>query len=510
MLYTQAKNITLKNFELFSKYETFMSNSSQEEFSKSQIPFYHAVKAFPRILCYLASMIEDSETRLHIAENIWEEHGNGVSSNFHINTFHNYLTAIAGSDYTLTNNPWIDEWIANWFKEKDVLSLACKLAAIEYLYAPISDSLSKHIDTLKLYNEQSHYSKHAVLDWEHGREIFEVALKYDDSENKEQTFKLFSEAQKEFIDVFNGMILLTKKEVIDISKDNISFYYIREDASVSIKALDHLPAEKPKNVITICSGGESIMEYFTLDEPVEVAAIDMNESQYWLFVDKRKKMNSEDDVIDTLDKGKFERIFLHLRNRFSDKEITNFLLTDEIDHHKLRFAINDIFSRENLAIIFTDNAVKYTKKDFAEHFFNVFTSEFEDNTFGKENIQNILAGVPFDYYSDKHLKLDNKSVFSVIQHINSGKIFDSIHFTNGNKPDIIDLSNIGDWIPYNELQDVINAAYNNLGKGGVLVMRKLLGDYDLKETMALAGFRAHYEEDTSHFYEETVVGYKHE
>jgi len=75
MLYTQAKNITLKNFELFSKYETFMSNSSQEEFSKSQIPFYHAVKAFPRILCYLASMIEDSETRLHIAENIWEEHG---------------------------------------------------------------------------------------------------------------------------------------------------------------------------------------------------------------------------------------------------------------------------------------------------------------------------------------------------------------------------------------------------------------------------------------------------
>ena len=158
------------------------------------------------------------------------------------------------------------------------------------------------------------------------------------------------------------------------------------------------------------------------------------------------------------------------------------------------------------AIIFTDNAVKYTKKDFAEHFFNVFTSEFEDDTFGKENIQNILAGVPFDYYSDKHLKLDNKSVFSVIQHINSGKIFDSIYFTNGNKPDIIDLSNIGDWIPYNELQDVINAAYNNLGKGGVLVMRKLLGDYDLKETMALAGFRAHYEEDTSHFYPRGEAG----
>jgi len=509
MLYTQAKNITLKNFELFSKYETFMSNSSQEEFSKSQIPFYHAVKAFPRILCYLASMIEDSETRLHIAENIWEEHGNGVSSNFHINTFHNYLTAIAGSDYILTNNPWIDEWITNWFKEIDVLSLACKLAAIEYLYAPISDSLSKHIDTLKLHNEQSHYSKHAVLDWEHGREIFEVALKYDDSENKEKAFKLFSEAQKEFIDVFNGMILLTKKEVIDISKDNISFYYIREDASVSIKALDHLPAEKPKNVITICSGGESIMEYLALNESVEIAAVDMNPEQFSLFLKKREKMNSEYDVIEALDKGKFERIFLNLRERFTDDEQKEFIITGEINHDKLRFAVNDIFSRENLAIIFTDNAVKYTKKDFAEHFFNVFTHNFEDNTFGKDNIQNILAGVPFDYYSDNHLKLDNKRVFPVIEHINNGKIFDCIIFTNSNKADIIDLSNIGDWIPYDELQDVIKAAYNNLSDNGVLVMRKLLGDYDLKKTMELAGFKAYHEEDTSYFYEETVVGYKH-
>lgn len=40
-------------------------------------------------------------------------------------------------------------------------------------------------------------------------------------------------------------------------------------------------------------------------------------------------------------------------------------------------------------------------------------------------------------------------------------------------------------------------------------MRKLLGDYDLKKTMELAGFKASHEEDTSYFYEETVVGYKH-
>lgn len=511
MLYTQAKNITLNNFHYFGNYELFMRNSDQEEFSKSQIPFYHAVKAFPRILCYLASMIEDSETRLHIAENIWEEHGNGKPSKFHINSFHDYLTSIAGPDYVLTSNPWIDEWISNWFKETDVLSLSCKLAAIEYLYAPISASLAKHIETLNLHNEQSHYGKHAILDWEHGKELFEIALKYDNSENKEKAFDLFYEAQKEFIDVFNGMILSTKKDILDISKDRISFFYLREDASISIKALNHLPAKEHKNVITICSGGESIMEYFALDESVEVAAIDMNEWQYDLFIDKNKKMKSIDnDTIDDLYQGKFERLFLSLRNRFSEKEQQHFIITGKINHVKLKFAIEDIFSRDNLSTIFTDNAVKYTKKDFAEHFFNVFIHDFKEGTFGKENIRNILAGVPFDYYSSRHLNLKNKKVFPIIEHINSGKVFDIINFNNGLNADIIDLSNIGDWIPHEELKDVILAAHKKLKNNGVIVMRKLLGDYNLKEMIESAGFKAYNKYDTSHFYEETVVGYKYE
>lgn len=509
MLFTKAKDITLKNFECFSQYEDFMKNSTQNEFALSQIPFYHAVKAFPRILCYLGSMIEDSETRLHVAENIWEEHGNGQEPNFHINTFNNYLTAIAGADYILTRNPWIDEWVNNWFKEKDTLSLACKLAAIEYLYAPISGALSKHIDTLSLHNEQHHYSKHAELDWEHGRELFEVALKYDESESKHKAFELFDLAQKEFISVFNGMILLTNKEVVDISKDNIAFYYIREDVSVSIKALDHLNNEDKKNIVTICSGGESILNYLTFKEPAEIFALDMNINQHDLFL-KKIEMINHDMIIDELDIGKFERIFKSIRERFTEKEKQFFITHKTINKEKLKFTINDVFTRKNLSIIFTDNAVKYTKKNFAEHFFNVFTSDFENDSFGQANIQNIIAGVPFDYCSKQDLCMNNKTVHPVIEHINDGKIFEKITFNNKKKADIIDLSNIGDWVEPESLRAIIRASKVILSTNGVLVMRKLLGDYNLKQEMEDAGFKVYDEIDSGLFYEEVVVGYNHE
>lgn len=509
MIFTKAKNMTLKNFEAFSAYETFMANSSQEEFSLSQIPFYHAVRAFPRILCYLGSMIEDSATRLHIAENIWEEHGNGEPKNFHIDTFHNYLTAIAGPNYILTHNPWVDEWIANWFKETDTLSLVCKLAAIEYLYAPISGSLAKHIETLSLHNEQHHYSKHAELDWEHGRELFEVALKYDQSEDKHKAFELFDLAQKEFISVFNGMILLTNKEVVDISKDKIAFYYIREDVSVSTKSLDHLNNEDKKNIVTICSGGESILDYLTFKESAEIFALDMNINQHELFLKKIDMINN-DLIIDELNIGKFERIFKSIRDRFTDKEKQFFITHKTINKAKLKFAIDDVFTRKNLSIIFTDSAVKYTKKNFAEHFFNVFTSDFENNSFGEANIQNIIAGVPFDYCSKQDLSMNNKIIHPVIEHINDGKIFEKITFSNKKKADIIDLSNIGDWVEPESLRAIIKASKGILSTNGVLVMRKLLGDYNLKQEMAHAGFKVYDETDSGLFYEEVVVGYNHE
>ena len=512
MMIQKAIDITLNNFKHFDHYAQFMRDSTQEEFSRSQIPFYFAVKAFPRALCYLASMIEEPSVRLSLAENIWEEHGNGDANCFHINTFHQYLTAIAGENYLLSHNPLIEEWITSWFEPKNVHALACQLAAIEYLYAPISEKLAAHIETLSLHNEQGHYSKHAVLDWDHGKDLFEIALHYDDSADYEKTFELFSQAQKQFIAVMNGMVVFTEQEVQAIAQDPIAFYYLREDGDVALRALAQLEDREILNILTICSGGENILRYLQLPQAMNIMALDMNVHQYQLLIDKLAHLQGKTDcskILTESSQGKFERIFKHLRERFTQSEQIIFRQTGKISEEKLHFAVKDIFSRHNLSVIFTDNAVKYTQKDFAEHFCQVFLSTFETGSFGEQNIRNILSNEPFNYKTASHLLMENKSIVPLIHYVNDVDVFDQMA-ANDEQVDVIDLSNIGDWVEPEILQALVEKAYQRLNIGGLLIIRKLLGDYDLKNIVKNAGFSAKNEIDSSYFYEEVIVGYKYE
>lgn len=509
MTIQKAINTTLNNFKNFDRYIHFMKDSTQEEFSHSQIPFFYAVKAFPRALCYLASMIEEPSVRLSLAENIWEEHGNGDARCFHINTFHQYLTAIAGENYVLSHNPWIEEWITSWFEPKDVHVLACQLAAIEYLYAPMSEKLAEHIATLALNNEQCHYAKHAVLDWDHGRDLFEIALYYDDSDNYERTFELFSKAQMQFIAVMNGMVVLTEKEVESIAHDPIAFYYLREDGDVALRALESLEHRDALNIMSICSGGENILRYLQSPKPMNIIALDMNPHQYQLFLDKLKAVQDSDHdaILTESSQGKFERIFKNLRERFTQAERDLFVRTGKISEAKLRFAVQDIFSRKNLSIIFTENAVKYTQKDFADHFCQVFLSDFDAGSFGEQNIRNILAGKSFEYIQ-KPLAMANKSMTPMIHYVDDANIFDHVNLAK-QRMDMIDLSNIGDWVEPSALQSIVQKVYQQLNDGGILIIRKLLGDYDLKQVLTDVGFIAENDEDSCHFYEEVVIGRKH-
>lgn len=89
----------------------FCQNATREEFLQSQIGFYYAVQAFPQMLCKLASKIETSEIRLKVAENIWEEHGNGKASNFHTQSFMTYLKSLGIKDKKIEHNFFIDQWI---------------------------------------------------------------------------------------------------------------------------------------------------------------------------------------------------------------------------------------------------------------------------------------------------------------------------------------------------------------------------------------------------------------
>ena len=486
------KKITINNYKKFSFYEDFMKNSTQDEFVKSQIPFYHAVNNFPRALCYLGYLIKDSNIRLSIIENLYEEHGQGKSENFHINTYHKYLLSISNG-YKLLDNPWITEWINSWFSSSDAFHTALRLSAIEYLYAPISASISNHIDSLHIYSQQAHYKKHAILDWEHGKELLNVALSLKGTYTDDEIEKYFNIYQQEFLNVFKGMICLTSKEVKDISVEPIAFYYLREDSNIT----SNLPG---KNIIMICSGGEGVFNMLSKQGEKDLAIIDINEHQLNLFYDKMKLLLSN-QTPNEMNIGKFEKLFLSLRNRFSEQDLIAMEFANYINKDKLQFAINDIFSRTNLQIIFGDDAVIFTEKSFSEHFCKVFL-EYNNSIFAKENKNNIFHGMKFSY---PVLDMKDKRINTIQCSIKKADFLSKIKFMNGKKADIIDLSNVGDWMPLTDFDVLLQECFKHLNPGGHIVLRKLLGNYDLDKMMKKYFETQKYKDM---FYEETIIGKK--
>lgn len=486
------KKITINNYKKFSFYEDFMKNSTQDEFVKSQIPFYHAVNNFPRALCYLGYLIKDSNIRLSIIENLYEEHGQGKSENFHINTYHEYLLSISNG-YKLLDNPWITEWINSWFSSSDAFHTALRLSAIEYLYAPISASISKHINSLHTYSEQAHYKKHSILDWEHGKELLDVALLLNEIYTDDDIEKFFNIYQQEFLDVFKGMICLTLKEVKDISSESIAFYYLREDANIT----SNLPG---KNIIMICSGGEGVFNMLSKHGEKDLAVIDVNQHQLDLFHNKMKLL-LDNNIPDEINVGKFEKLFLSLRKRFSEQDLTAMQFANYINKDKLQFAMDDIFSRTNLQIIFGDDAVIFTEKSFSEHFCKVFL-ECNNSFFAKENKNNIFHGTKFSY---PILDMKDKNITTIQCSIKKINFLSKIQFANGKKADIIDLSNVGDWMPLSDFKILLQECFKYMNPGCYIVLRKLLGNYNLNDMMNKYFETKEYKDM---FYEETVVGKK--
>merc|ERR1712113_392683 len=78
--------------------------------------------------------------------------------------------------------------------------------------------------------------------------------------------------------------------------------------------------------------------------------------------------------------------------------------------------------------------------------------------------------------------------------------------------DLIDLSNVGDWLPLQSFLEIIQRAVAALAPGGTLVLRRLLGDYDLVNDVlnhfASSLCRIQHVNDRTHFYSQTVIAVK--
>lgn len=463
------KKITIESNETWKKslYYNFLKTCTRQEFLDSQIPFYYAVNAFPSMLLKLASMIYDNEKRLTLIENIWEEHGCGDFKNFHMNTFKNHLKALNDNiEPELYENPFVTIWIDNILEEKySAENLGTILFAIEYIYAFISTDIADF--TLSVDVVSPHYQTHSILDLSHGEELFHLVknLGYDINQD------LFQKTQIEFINLFNKLCSPTEVELTQASKIPISFFYSREDSNVGLKALSKIKKDNI-NIFSICSGGENVLNYLLNfnDKKLSVTLFDVNQNQLDLF--DKKLFGEFKDNIAFEQKGKFEFFFNYLISTIKNtnsKEFSRILN----DYKLFDYLMSKIFSRKNLNIVFSEDATKYSSDSFASHFSKAIRYTSNSNN---KNFENIYFNSPLmDYNFKSKINFNNFDINKVCKNI---KDYDF----NSNF-DFIDISNIGDWMPLDDYKNIIKKAYNSLNENGILITRKLLGDYNLKELL---------------------------
>ena len=178
------------------------------------------------------------------------------------------------------------------------------------------------------------------------------------------------------------------------------------------------------------------------------------------------------------------------------------------------FNFEKFFNRKYLSVVFGDSAVAQSiNKEFYDHFsevinryknflnpeknyfyhqilFNRYNPNFVPKYLSQDGIQNIIK------YSDK-LKYHTADFHTFLKD------------SSNNKYDMIQTSNLTDWMEYIEREQFIKECWRCLKPNGYIIMRRLNGDYTLdKLTQNLFVKSSTQYDDMSCFYTELFIGKK--
>lgn len=519
-----------------SPYFKFLETATKKELLLSQTGFFFAVQAFPRMLARLAGMIETTEARLLIVENIWEEHGHGKLTESHQNTFKTVLQALGNnSSGALERNPVIDAWIQHVMGIVDKRELFHALAGVEYIYAMISETIAEALCRCNheegLDCEQIHYGKHAELDWEHGKELLEAMGTDMAADGVEVQFdeRMFDQAQRDFMRMYDAMAFPTVADMkLLFKQQQVAFYHTREDQEVMGRALASITKEK-KRVLTTCSGGEHVLYALGRDDVAMVTAVDMNPKQ--IEVCQSKITTAVSTMVaaekrgktDIRTAGRFEVLFSWVSsylthpgfgNRSQEKGYIS--STASADNAHICFIVSRVFRDDVLREVFTEAAIKHSPRNaFVKHFIKVFERQVkilqrEASTFENDMARSILLGEALPVLGLPENALTRVHYIEA----NLGNI--EAFFSEEQEYDVIDLSNCGDWMEEADFHNAVDFALTNrLGPGGKLILRRLQGKYDLTKLVkemqakkflsASQCYTTESEEDRTMFYSQIVV-----
>ncbi len=226
--------------------------------------------------------------------------------------------------------------------------------------------------------------------------------------------------------------------------------------------------------------------------------------------------------------GRFEALFREFAAAFRDDGLDPLARPAEaLADPGWRARFERVFERQRLEATFGRAAVAYSMdRSFGEHFADVFAralrrhqGEGAEPPWPGENY--FLRQVWEDRYLvdaprglPDWLAAPERLVAPERLHLHAGRfqdLFDDLARAHG-PYDLVQTSNISDWMPVPELEALVARVAARLAPGGLLLMRRLNGDHDLAAIVGrhLRVDRAECEalrrDDRSFFYREVVVG----
>jgi len=361
--------------------------------------------------------------------------------------------------------------------------------------------------------------------------------------------------------------------VICSPPSEIAFSQVREDPAIELRVIQrlHQAQGRPLRVLLVASGGCTALSLLGSSAFAHIDAVDANLAQLHLVELRRQALttlplqaqyqllgieqwpNSKveppnrlalyekvrshlpeatrrywDDHADQVafgvnQVGRFEQLFRELSAQFAAIGLNPLgCPADAIAHPQWRAIFEAVFERNKLANTFGEAAVNYSMdRSFGEHFADVFaqaltrfsptTNYFLMQVWG-DRYTSSPEGVP--PYLQPTIQQSIHQLGTERLHLHHGLFLNTLsELTKTNRFDLIQFSNISDWMPIPDLHSMIESAVQCLNPGGALIGRRLNGDHHLATIMAnyLAVdqdfSRLLLESDRSFFYQEVVVGF---
>ncbi len=351
----------------------------------------------------------------------------------------------------------------------------------------------------------------------------------------------------------------------------IAFSQVREDPRIELRVIQELAKhQRPLRILLVASGGCTALSLLTSPAIAKIEAIDLNPAQLHLVELRRQallhlslaeqlRLIGADQAASDRDRlsiyahlhaylpqptqafwdtrqeqiafgvnrvGRFEQLFRELAAKFAQLGIAPLKepLT-AIQHPQWRNLFEEVFERERLVQTFGEAAVNYSMdRSFGKHFADVFAQALQrfnphENYFvtqvWSDRYTNNLAGEGLPLYLQDSAQKDIRALGVERLQLHQGAFVDRLQqLAEVEKFDLIQFSNISDWMPLSDLHQMLTDAIACLKLGGAIIGRRLNGDHHLAAVMAehiavdhhlsqelLAG-------DRSFFYREVVVGFR--